>query len=109
MVLDFSSWLRKFLAGLQLDDAEGAYDFVRSRIEIQNDVTKSVSGGHPKTIRSVREDVSSHRRKATPGDYKEKLTPETISKLNLRFGEVLDVLGYSRSQYETSKIPHTFP
>ena len=35
-----------------------------------------------------------HRRQVTPGDYKRKLRPETIIRLNNAFGDVLARLGY---------------
>lgn len=91
MVLDFGSWLRKFLAVFELADADRTYGFVSRR--------------HAETVKPTDEDIWSHKRKVTPGDYKDKLRPETISKLNLRFSEVLDALGYSTSQYETNQIP----
>jgi Sulfotransferase domain len=105
MVLDFPSWLRKFLGAFELSDADETYRFVQNRIEIQNDVTRAVSSRDPETVKPGVENVWSHKRKATPGDYKEKLRPETISELNRRFSEVLDALGYSDPQYETSRIP----
>ncbi len=40
------------------------------------------------------EDVNQHKRRVTPGDYKEKLKPETISKLNAAFGDILEKLDY---------------
>jgi hypothetical protein len=105
MVLNFPSWLSKFLVGFELSDAEDTYEFVRTHIEIQKDVTRSVPTGRGGTLELGGEDIWSHRRKATPGDYKEKLKPETISKLNERFSGVLDVLGYSSPQYEANQTP----
>lgn len=105
MVLDFPSWLRKFLAAFKLSDPNETYRFIQSRIEIQNDVTRAVPSRDPETAKSGTEDIRSHKRKATPGDYKEKLRSETISELNRRFSEVLDALGYSGPQYETNHIP----
>jgi FkbM family methyltransferase len=89
MVLDFASWLRKLLAAFELPDRKETYRFVVSR--------------HAKTVKPAGENIWSHKRKVTPGDYKEKLQPETISKLNLRFSEVLDTLGYSSPQYEMNR------
>jgi Sulfotransferase domain len=91
MVLDFSGWLRKFLASLELTDADETYQFVSKR--------------HAESVKPDAEDIWSHKRKVTPGDYKEKLKPETVSQLNQRFSEVLDVLGYSNPRYETKQIP----
>jgi hypothetical protein len=46
-------------------------------------------------IRPAAENPRSFVRKVTPGDYREKLTPETISELNSRLKEVLVAFGYS--------------
>jgi hypothetical protein len=103
MVLDFVSWLRKFLAAFELDDPGKTYSFVRDRVEIQNDVTKAAVARDVANVASTGENICAHKRKATPGDYKEKLSPETILKLNSRFREVLDMLGYSNPHYETNQ------
>jgi hypothetical protein len=105
MVLDFPSWLRKFVAAFGQVDLDETYEFVRNRIQIQNDVTRSAKGRSSETVAPGGENVRAHRRKATPGDYNEKLRPETITELNRRFGEVLAALGYSGSQYRKSQIP----
>ena len=91
MVVNFGSWLRKFLAAFELADADETYRRVSSR--------------HAKTVKPSGEDIWSHKRKVTPGDYKEKLRPETISELNRRFSEVLGALGYSDPQYEIKQMP----
>src|SRR2546423_7896010 len=91
MVLDFDSWLRKFLIPFGLAYADATYRFLMSR--------------HGETVKPAGEDIWSHKRKVTPGDFKEKLRPETISELNLRFSEVLDALGYSNPLYETKQMP----
>jgi hypothetical protein len=41
-----------------------------------------------------RERVGRHRRKVVPGDHKEKLKPETISKLNVAFSDLFQRFGY---------------
>ncbi len=91
MVLDFASWLRKLLAAFELADMDETYRFVANR--------------HAKTVKPAGENIWSHKRKVTPGDYKEKLRTETISELNLRFSKVLDALGYSSPQYEMNQRP----
>lgn len=91
MVLDFGSWLGKFLTAFEVTDAEKTYRLVASR--------------RAESVKPGGEDTSRHKRKVTPGDYKEKLRPETIGELNKRFGEVLDALGYSSLQYEATGLP----
>jgi hypothetical protein len=97
MVLDFPNWLRKLLAVFELDDTDDTYSLVMSRVQVEKDVTRPKRIPNSKPISGNEEDVRSHRRKATPGDHKKKLQPETILKLNERFSEVLDALGYSMS------------
>ncbi len=42
-----------------------------------------------------REDHWAHKRQITPGDYKRKLRPETVDRLNDAFSGVLTRLGYT--------------
>jgi hypothetical protein len=105
MVLDFPAWLKKFLRVFELNDSDTTYEFVLRKINIHDDVTRSRRRRDATNEKPGGEDVRSHKRKATPGDYKEKLRPETISELNRRFSEVLDALGYSSPQYATNRIP----
>ena len=83
MVTDFGNWLSKFL--LPFDIANK--DLLASQIEEQSTNEFNVS----------KENVWEHKRRATPGDYKEKLKPETIAELNKRFKDVLVKLDYSIS------------
>ena len=105
MVLDFPCWLKKLVTGCELHNTDETYRFVVSQIAIQNDVTRPRERRWRTGLQSGGEDIGAHKRKATPGDYKEKLRPETISELNCRFSAVLDTLGYSSPQYETNRIP----
>ncbi len=92
MVLDFPSWLRKVVSRFELNDSEETYRIVAERY------AESVKPG-------ASEDIFSHKRKVVPGDYKEKLQPETIAELNRRLRRVLDALGYSSTEYEATSIP----
>ncbi len=89
MVLDFGSWLRKFLSAFELNDADETYQFVMSR--------------RAESVKPGDEDMSKHKRKVTPGDHKEKLRPETIAELNRRFSDALDALGYSNPKREAQQ------
>jgi hypothetical protein len=93
MVLSFQTWLRKLLSAFNLTDADETYAFVTAR--------------HATDVKPTAEDKWVHKRKVTPGDYKEKLKPETIATLNDRFREALDALGYSSPEYEQNQIPKT--
>ena len=91
MVLDFPSWLRKIVDRFELRNSEETYRVVSTR--------------HAEAVKPTKENVWSHKRKVTPGDYKQKLKPETIAELNKRFGKVLDALGYSGEEYASTGIP----
>ena len=86
MVRDFPSWLRKVVARFELENEDEIYRFVLDR--------------HVEEVKPGTEDVWSHKRKVTPGDYLEKLRPETIAELNRRFREVLSALGYASAPGE---------
>ena len=91
MVLDFNNWLKKVIDAFDLADSDRTY--------------RALMAKHAETVKPAGENVWSHKRKVTPGDYKEKLRPETIAELNSRFSEVLDALGYADPEYETRQIP----
>jgi len=78
MIDDFETWLGTILNFLEIDE----------RSEAISRITREANF-------SVQEDVSSHKRQATPGDHKRKLKSETVESLNLRFQTILAVLGYS--------------
>lgn len=79
MVGDFDSWLDRMQKALALDiNPEDAAELKRIGKFGQ------VSG----------ENKYSHVRKVTPGDYKEKLTPEFIDHINELLKEVLDLYHY---------------
>lgn len=89
MVLDFGSWLRKFLSAFDLSNPEQTYQIVSEK--------------RGPSVQPGSEDASKHKRKVTPGDHKEKLKPETVAELNRRFGNVLAALGYS--QHAAEQVP----
>jgi hypothetical protein len=93
MVLNFNSWLRKILAAFEIDNVE--------------EVHEAILRSHAATVRIDEENIRSHKRKVTPGDHKNKLKPGTILELNRKFEQVLDKLGYSSAQYQTTQIPGT--
>jgi hypothetical protein len=78
---DRPRWLEGFLKGAGITDGLARY--------------QDLANENPAA--SVREeDKKKHIRKAEPGDYREKLSPETIAELNERFAEVLKALGYAK-------------
>ncbi len=95
MVLEFPSWLRKVVSCFSLADEEETIRFVAAR--------------YAEEIKPEPENIRSHKRKVTPGDYREKLQPKTIAELNRRFARVLDALGYSGAEYAATGIPQASP
>jgi hypothetical protein len=81
MIFSFETWLKKFIAPFPIQDVD--------------DLTRKMIVQYKDEFRTTSEVVTSHKRKITPGDHKEKLRQETIAILNQRFGEVLGKLGYS--------------
>lgn len=47
-------------------------------------------------LRVVEEDPTKFVRHVTPGDHREKLSPETIAAINMTLADILDVFGYPR-------------
>ncbi len=84
MVADFPRWLRKVVACFELENTEETF--------------RHVLAHHEEEVKPTAENPWRHKRKVTPGDYKEKLKPETIAILNDRFGAVLDALQRLRDQ-----------
>ena len=80
MTNDFASWLRKVIVPFGILSAENTIG------DLADKYKNAFTVDH--------EDVRAHKRKITPGDYKEKLKSETIKKLNTMYHSVLQKLGY---------------
>ena len=80
MLADLRGWLQAAAAQFGIDDPSVVDELTR-RFRPHFDVKG--------------EDVRRHIRKATPGDYAEKLQPGTIARLNEIFADVLEALGYA--------------
>lgn len=79
MVTDFQSWLPGLIRACRLEITD---DLLRSMLEENN------------RLRPKAEDARRHIRKGTAGDYKEKLKPDTIDRLNTKLSSFLDTFGY---------------
>ncbi len=83
MVFNFDIWLKKVLDSFSIFSPEvnKYYDdlFMKYKDEFKIE----------------REDPKNHKRKIIPGDYKEKLSIETIGILNRKFSQVLNELNYN--------------
>jgi hypothetical protein len=75
MTADYQAWLKKLLKAC---DLEISSDFFRELVEENRQLQPST------------EDKHEHIRKGRPGDYLDKLQPETIQKLNQKFEPVLE-------------------
>jgi len=80
MVTDFRSWLSKIIPPFSIPDSEK--------------VITRLARKHRDSFKITRENIWDHKRKITPGDYKEKLKPETIRELNILFKDILRKLDY---------------
>lgn len=78
MVLDFDSWLKRFLSAFPVDQ------------EVERIALSPL--GRETVPRS--ENQQSHVRQASPGDHRRKLRVETIHQLDGAFGDILGRLGY---------------
>jgi hypothetical protein len=81
MVTNYRRWLEKFIQPFPLDNKSGTID----------KLVALSSQFFPKRT----EDVMTHIRHVTPGDYKNKLSESTIKQLNEIFGDILETLDYS--------------
>ena len=79
MVDDYERWLDRLAEELELDISKD----LKQRLIEQNEEKAA-----------KKENKYRHRRKGQPGDYREKLQPETISQLNEQLKPVLNVFGY---------------
>ncbi len=82
MVTDYRAWLEKFIEPFPLTD----------RPRHVETLAREASQLFPKR----EQDVVSHLRHVAPGDYREKLRPATIRRLNEIFAAPLEQLGYER-------------
>jgi len=80
MVTDYRSWLQRFVTPFPLGDKGRVVD----------DLAAQSDTFFPKRS----QDVMSHARHITPGDYRVKLKPSTIEQLDSIFSPVLARLGY---------------
>jgi hypothetical protein len=81
MVSDFSSWLRSLLDYAELHISTGLFE--------------SLLQEHAR-MRPREENIQQHVRKGQPGDYRNKLKPETIDALNEKFASILVMFGYDQ-------------
>lgn len=81
MVNDFGRWLSKIVEFLKFDVKKEVVDEIISKADFSIE----------------KEDIHSHKRRVSPGDYKQKLKPETINILNEQFKEIFNLLSYPPS------------
>lgn len=78
MVTDFETWLQRLLDYLGVPRAHQSVN------EIVSDADFDVG----------EEDAARHKRRVMPGDFLDKLAPETIDELNERFAQILHSFDY---------------
>jgi len=82
MVTDYRAWLGKFLRPFPIEDKD----------QVIGDLVARAPALFPKR----NGDVMSHVRHVAPGDYRTKLQPATIFKLDEIFADTLERLGYAK-------------
>ena len=81
MTADVNAWMESILDYIEISPSQSIKEEILEEAQsVQN---------------KKREDVNSHIRKGQPGDYKHKLSPSTISKLNKKFSQILSHLNYN--------------
>lgn len=78
IVFNKSQWVRDILKFLNLEMPDDKVEAIAAKYDV-----------FPSA-----EDESAHIRKVTPGDYKEKLMPETVARLNDCFRSMLEAYNY---------------
>ena len=82
MVLDYRSWLTKFIEPFPIAD----------RLKVVDDLVVQAPAFFPRRGG----DELNHVRHVTPGDFRSKLRPSTIGQLDEIFSGTLDALGYPK-------------
>jgi hypothetical protein len=82
MVLDYRSWLTKFIAPFPIEEKTRVIDGLVLQA--------------PTFFPRRDSDAMQHVRHVTPGDYAAKLRPATIRRLDDIFSDTLDALGYAK-------------
>lgn len=94
--LDFNNVLLRRYEEIFFDKESFLRDiFTHFELAVDGQIIKKVAKNHD--VRPQKEDPSKHIRKATPGDHREKLKPETIDKLNTVFSDICKEYGYDLS------------
>ena len=84
MVTNYRAWLTKFVRSFPLKPGQ--------KINAIEQLVKQSSDFFPQRDR----DTMTHVRHITPGDYKNKLKPDTIERLNDIFANTLNILNYEQ-------------
>lgn len=78
VIFEKPSWVREIAEFFELEASEEKMNAIAERHD----------------VRPEKEDPSAHIRRVAPGDYLEKLSPETIEFLNAELGETVRAFGY---------------
>ncbi|NEP11573.1 MAG: sulfotransferase domain-containing protein [Symploca sp. SIO2C1] len=85
MVTNFPTWLPKFLSALSLENQP---QLLQELLEVHQD---SFAPPNPQSLDKIK-----HKRRILPGDHKQKMSEQTITRLNTIFSEQLSALGYEK-------------
>ena len=82
MVIDFHSWMRKFIAPFHFRDEKETVSYLCKKYRNEFNISN--------------EDKWKHKRQIMPGDHIRKMKPEGIEKLNKIFSHSIKTLGYQK-------------
>jgi len=86
MVTDYKHWLEEYLSAFR--------HLARSQTSFSG-IVDDLYNRHKDEFNVDSEDIFRHKRQVTPGDHKQKLTPQTIEWLNREFDNILRLLQYN--------------
>jgi hypothetical protein len=83
MVLNYSYWLKSIIDAFEFGDSSNiAHEYYFLKYKDEFKIPKE-------------ENIYSHKRAVKPGNYRDKLKPQTINQLNQVFAEFLNKYGYN--------------
>lgn len=96
MVTDYSSWLKNILPAFShLQFPKGSFIKLGGQKPSLDSLYTRLYKKYKEDFTVTKEDIHSHKRQVTPGDFSRKLNAESIAHLNLKFEAVLQALNYS--------------
>lgn len=97
MVYNYGQWLDEFLSAFYLSNSSKLSIFNPQTFSLKlqkREIHKKLYEKYRAEFQVESENIYKHKRQITPGDYKRKLSPETIGFLNSEFRDILKQLKF---------------